>query len=80
MAYDFVQTMKGMEAFKVLDPYTMIENITDNVNNHLEKREARIPDSNKEIYKPKSAEERRIEQERIESMEKSIKSYREAHK
>lgn len=31
-------------------------------------------------YQPKSAEERRIEQERIESMEKSIKSYRESHK
>jgi len=34
----------------------------------------------KKSYQPKSAEERRIEQERIRSMENSIKNYREMHK
>ncbi|MFA5259579.1 MAG: hypothetical protein WC402_05900 [Candidatus Pacearchaeota archaeon] len=34
----------------------------------------------KKSYQPKSAEERRIEEEKIRSMENSIKNYREMHK
>jgi hypothetical protein len=60
MAYDFVQTMKGMnpliEAVNAFSPEKITNDAMEGLDNYFEKREARIPDSNKEIYPQKSVE------------------------